>query len=264
MDPQHIPSTYTQTIAIPSYDGGPNQCLRLSNMLRYQQEAGEKQFAPYGLGFQGLREEGMAFVITRLNLLVHRAPLATETIQLTTWHRAAKGAQFYRCYVWRDEQGQPLVEGVSAFALVDPDSHRVLRPSAFARFGIAEQPHRSNNCPDPVRLTLPDSMMAAGEREVRWSDIDYNGHLNNAVYADIVWDTLPRDWQDRHVTFASLSFLNEALQGESIRLRADCRETAEGGVAFVAGSHDRGTCFEACLRMAPSVKAADFAAGDGQ
>lgn len=56
-----------------------------------------------------------------------------------------------------------MTEGVSAFALVEVESHRPLRPTVFEQFGIGSQPDRRNGCPDPGRLRPPEGLTDAGE-----------------------------------------------------------------------------------------------------
>lgn len=232
---------YTWPIKIASYDAGRDKRLRLSNQLKLQQEAGERHLGAGGLTWEELCHHGMVFVLTRLNSVIHRAPLLDEKIWLRTWHRGTRGAQFYRCYQFLDETGKPLIESVSAFALVDPATHKLLRPDAFDQFGMALQPDRKNGCPDPGRLRPPTALVPAGTRRVYWSDTDYNGHLNNTVYADILCDFLPGGMEGRRITGFSIAFLKEAMEGEELAVSA----CSVSGEAWVSATHERGTCFEA-------------------
>ena len=132
-----------------------------------------------GLGYQVLCDAGMAFLLTRTNSVVHRAPALNEEVALRTWHRGTRGAQFYRCYEFLDKAGEKLIESVTAFALVDVRDHRLLRPDAFEPYGLITQPERRNACPDPAKWKPPVDMAPVGDHVVRWSEVDWNGHLNN-------------------------------------------------------------------------------------
>ena len=121
-----ITKEYSWDIKIDSYMVGPDSLLRPSYLLKLQQEAGERQFGEGGLGFEGLLKEGLVFVLTRLNTVILRAPRVNETVRLLTWHRQPKGAQFFRCYQFLENEGESLVESVSAFSLVDPVEHKLL------------------------------------------------------------------------------------------------------------------------------------------
>lgn len=240
-----VPPDYCWKLKISSYDVGPDRRLRLSNQLRLQQEAGELHFQEGGLGFNELVKLGMTFVITRLRTRIHRAPVLGEEVDLTTWHRNTKGAQFFRAYEFRAASGELLVESVSAFAVVDPSTHRLLRPTVFTSLGVGEQPGRSGSCPDPVKLSLPEGMTPAHSHRVGWSDLDYNGHLNNAVYADILCDSAPGGMTGKRLTEVEIAYLHEGLEGETIALKTLLTPGGDGGGFWVAGTHERGRCFEA-------------------
>ena len=237
----NVAPDYTWELKIASYDAGRDKRLRPSNQLKLQQEVGELHLGAGGLTWEEFYRHGMVFVLTRLNSVIHRAPLLDEKVWLRTWHRDTKGAQFYRCYQFLDAAGQPLIESVSAFALVDPLEHKLLRPEVFEQFGVEVQPERKNGCPDPGRLRPPAELAPAGTRRVYWSDTDYNGHLNNTVYADILCDFFPGGMAGKRITGFSIAFLKEAMEGEELAI-STC---SAGGEAWISAVHDRGTWFEA-------------------
>ena len=105
---------YTWGLKIASYDAGKDRRLRPSNQLKLQQEVGELHLGEGGLTWEEFYRHGMIFVLTRLNSVIHRAPVLDEKVWLRTWHRDTKGAQFYRCYQFLDAAGNPLIESVSA------------------------------------------------------------------------------------------------------------------------------------------------------
>ena len=237
----NVAPDYTWELKIASYDAGRDRRLRPSNQLKLQQEVGELHLGIGGLDYDAFYQHGMVFVLTRTRTVIHRAPLLDEHVKLRTWHRDTKGAQFYRCYQFLDAAGQPLIESVSAFALVDPLEHKLLRPEVFEQFGVGVQPERKNGCPDPGRLRPPAELAPAGTRRVYWSDTDYNGHLNNTVYADILCDFFPGGMAGKRITGFSIAFLKEAMEGEELAI-STC---SAGGEAWISAIHDRGTCFEA-------------------
>ena len=92
-----IPNEYKTTLKITSYDVGMDDCLKLSSLLRYQQEVGEQHLHDAGLGWKAMIEMGMVFVTSRWRTAIHRLPQMEETVTLTTWHRDRKGPRFTRC-----------------------------------------------------------------------------------------------------------------------------------------------------------------------
>ena len=238
-----VPPDYTWPLKVATYQAGRDKRLTLSSQLRLQQEVGELHLGGAGLTWEEFLRHNMVFVLTRLNTVIYRAPLMDETISRRTWHRDTKGAQFYRCYQFLDAQGSVLIDSVTAFALVDPVEHKLLRPDVFDQFGIKTQQDRLNSCPDPGKLKPPAQLEPAGSRPIYWSDLDYNGHLNNTNYADIACDFMPGGMEGRRIKGLHLAFLKEAVAGDML----DIQTAAAGGEAWVVGSHARGRCFEARL-----------------
>ncbi|MBQ7089335.1 MAG: hypothetical protein IJN04_06820 [Clostridia bacterium] len=232
---------YTLSIKVASFDTDRTDRMRLSSVLRYQQEAGERHLSPAGLGWRDLSGHGIAFVASRWHTVIRRLPQLDEEVTLTTWHRNRKGPRFFRCYEWRDADGNLLIEGVMQFALVSVTDHRLLRGDEFMALAPLLDATRGVSCADPGRFRLTEEE-DNGTYTVRWSDIDRNGHMNNTCYADLAWDALPSDRQDETPTDMELHFAGESRQGDVISLSTS---TEAERILCVAGDTDRGRVFSA-------------------
>ncbi|MGI6265123.1 MAG: acyl-[acyl-carrier-protein] thioesterase [Acutalibacteraceae bacterium] len=241
-----VADRHEEPVLIESYMTDPDRRLRPSALLRLHQEAAERHFGAAGLGSEALAGMGLVFVMTRLNAVIRRLPTAGETVRVQTWHRDVKGVSFFRCYRLVDGAGAPLTETVAALSLVDPVEHKLLRPSAFDRFGIPDQTRSVEHCPDPARLRLPDGLVDAGAHVVRWSQLDYNRHLNHAYYVDLLCDYAPGGMAGRAVTGFSVGYHREARPGQTLALTA----LDTGDAVWMRGEHEGGLCFEGKLTFA--------------
>ena len=238
---ENIQTDYKMPVEITSYDVGAENELRLSAILRYQQEAAEQQLAPMGMGWSALMEKGMVFVTSRWHARIRRLPTMGEKVTLTTWHRERKGPRFLRCYEWRDEAGNLLLDGVMQFALVSVEGHRLLRGDEFDAFGLPSQPERTVDCPDPGKFRMPE-LTPAWDMTVLWSHTDRNGHMNNTRYGDLLCDGLPGG-MGRSIAEVQLYFAGESLLGEVISLSI----AAEDGAEYVRGKVGERLVFDGCV-----------------
>ena len=238
-----VPEQYTLPIEVASYDVGPDNRLRLSGVLRYQQEAGERHMIPAGMGWNALIERGVAFVASRWHARIVRLPEMNERVTLTTWHREHRGARFLRCYEWRDAQGELLMSGVMQFALVSTVDHHLLRGDEFDPEGALPACTQSVGCADPARYKLPE-LTAVREYPVGWSDIDINTHMNNTRYADLACDALADKLAGHRIIDVQMHFAGETRLGDTITLAI-----GEADAAYVQGSTPRGAAFTACIEM---------------
>ena len=241
-----IQNEYKMPLKVASYDTDRVDRMRLSAVLRYQQEAGEQHLGPAGLGWRDLSDHGIAFVASRWHAAIHRLPQLDEEVTLTTWHRNRKGPRFFRCYEWHDTAGNLLIEGVMQFALVSVTDHRLLRGDEFMTLAPLPDATRDVACGDPGRFRLSEEM-DNGTHKVRWSDIDRNGHMNNTRYADLMWDVVPEDWQDETPTDVEIYFSGESRQGDMLVL---CSSVEADNVLCVAADNANGRVFSAKITFA--------------
>ena len=214
--------------------------LKLSALLRMQHAAADVQIADIGLDVDTLLSHGYAFIITRLNVKINRLPRAGETVMVRTWPRNTKGVQFFRCFEVFAEDGSTLAECVSVYALVDTATHTLQRPSVLDDIAVIPDLGVSNSCPDPARR-LPDVLtMPVGGLVIPEEWIDWNGHVNNAYYADILQNFIPDVYKTRPIRGFQLHFAAETLAGELMMV---C--TAEGdGAVLVRGMRYKDLRFE--------------------
>lgn len=230
---------FCMPIHTPTYDTGWDHRLRVSSLLRWQQEVGEHHLIGFDMPWKTLAARGFAFVLTRAAGELHRLPESGEPVQLETWQQKIEGVNFHRGYRLRGADGERLADCASVFALVDVNTHRLLRPRVLDPMPVPSV-EREDSFFAPPRLRLPELTFAnAGEWTVRRSSVDFNGHLNNTVYADLLTDFLPLDWQEKKPRAFQLQFEHEARLGDTLALR---HATEENDV-YVEGWNGDTRCF---------------------
>ena len=86
-------------------------------------------------------------------------------------------------------------------------------------------------------------MVEVGVRRIVYSDLDYNGHMNNTRYPDMLCDFLP-DGTVPHVRVMHFSYLKEGAYGAQLRILRGERMT-ENGKAYLF--HTLNESGELCL-----------------
>jgi acyl-ACP thioesterase len=80
-----------------------------------------------------------------------------------------------------------------------------------------------------------------GERRIVYSDLDYNMHMNNTKYADMLCDFIPLEEVSR-LRGMSLTYLHEARFGDTIRLLG---QKSDEGYLFRTVNEEGTSCIEA-------------------
>ena len=136
--------------------------------------------------------------------------------------------------------GTVLVDGDSTWLSVNPDTRRIQKPSDFK---LRPAPTQTTEfCGTPAGKIQPsENLQRVSERIIRFSDIDANGHVNNARYATYIADILPETFLKKPITNFRINYAHEAKYGEKMGLWADFKNEDK---IFVVGKNQDGICFE--------------------
>lgn len=187
------------------------------------------------------------WVLSRMRAHQLRPFLPGETIRLTTVFSGVKGVTWYRSFTFEDASGLPLAQASSSWVMLEPDSHRMLRPKdvpAAAEF-VA---------PPPADFEAPGKLGYGAltphhVHTVRYSDLDVNRHLNNVKTVDLIADGLDLDCRDGFfVSDIQVNYTAECLRGENIALSCG---TGADGMEYVLGRTEDAVKFEAAARLSP-------------
>ena len=218
---------------------------RPASLLRLLTDFAGEDYADRGLPHDVLWQEGCVFLISRVRVRFQKPFSAEQTAVFHTWERGVSGPFCIRDYALRDEEsGDRLAVCSSVWILCDPVSRRILRPRQFPH-EMQQHAELALTETDAGKIVLPEELQPAGSRTVRYSDLDGNGHVNNAVYADIACDALPIGLFDRGIAEFSVNFIREAKYGDRIELSVGKRD----GAYCVAGSVDGTGCFTFAVRF---------------
>ena len=210
-------------------DTDATRCVRPSQLLIYMQETACRHMNSGGQDLDALRDEkNLAFIVTRLTLELYRPLHALEEYTCSTWISEGKGLNFPRFFRIVNGQGEKVVEGASQWGLFALATHLPLRAGAFRYATTPEEPLPFAT---PRRFCVPEVMTQVGVRRVVYSDIDYNGHMNNTRYPDMVCDFLPEQALP-HIRTMHFDFVREARYGAELRVLRGERKT-ETGTAYL-------------------------------
>lgn len=199
-------------------DCNQNKTASLFAIMKLFSEMAGEDYEGRDLGHAVLWEHGQAFLLSRMSLRFHRIPRYTEQTVASTWERFAKGVFFYRDFEIRSESAELLVSGTSMWFLVNPISREVLRPDMFFGGLIAGNP-KAAECAPCKKVRKDEALPALGLRPIYFSDIDANGHVNNAVYGKIADDFLPDEYRTRGTRDVFIEFKTETVKGDTLQIK---------------------------------------------
>jgi acyl-ACP thioesterase len=192
--------------------------LTLAAAFDYFQEAAIRHAENLGVGRGPMAALGQGWVLSRVSVLMRRRPRQTEQLTVRTWPRGWERLFAIRDFDVQDDAGTPLVIARSCWLIVSLESRRPLRPQA------AMEKLPLNEGLDALAdggkgLEAAPGMEKAAERTAAYSDIDFNGHMNNARYVQWIQDIAEPGALARAKTMRlDINYLSEVKAGETLEL----------------------------------------------
>jgi len=244
-------SFYYRDMVIPEYAVDLHRNLRISNLQRFMQDTSAMQLAELDWPYEKLFQKGYVYLLTWYRLQLFRPIKAHESIRIYTWPRTTKGARIYRDFSAKDHEDKLIAEASTVWVLANAATHKIENPSATPLKELRMQPHLSLSIPEAAKIRPPKDMAEIGVRRVRYSDVDFNGHLTNSNYSDIFCDEMGVDLNRYWIQEYQVNFHKEALLGDVIQLAGEIRQEEDRLIGFLLGNVEDRACFDIQARCTP-------------
>ena len=167
-----------------------------------------------------------------------------DSIDVETFTCGEKGFRHNRCFrVLRE--GKTVAEATSQWALVNLSNGSLVKVEDTPYHIEPEEPITLLGVPARLKMPPLEKMELAGERRIVYSDIDYNGHMNNTRYPDMFCDFIPEMCTSR-VLGMVLSYRKEAVFAHTLRV---FRQKTDEGYLFCTIDQEGSVCTEALVTL---------------
>lgn len=188
--------------------------LKNSQLLAILQEVAGEHGTQVGVGKDALKEKGLFWALIRYRIEVTRLPKAGESVTVETWPMPTTRSAYPRATAAYDAEGNVLFRAVSLFVLVNFETRAMVLPAASGV--VVDGWVRGDELPSPGSL-LPKELENCENRLVRFTDLDFNGHVNNCRYLEWVDDLLSGDFHAQHCPKEIvICYHSEAREGENV------------------------------------------------
>ena len=202
---------YKYNLAVDIHDVDANGEARASALMRYMQTAAQSQLTENGMSYDALKQRRRAFILSKITMEFTESLRAYAPLSAISYPVESRGYTFFRCYAL-ERDGEIVGRAVSAWALIDTDTHALVKVNDF-ELGITTE-ERDEMALE--RFSLPATLSEAGFYRVRYSDLDQNGHMNNTRYPDMYANFLPME--GKRISRITISWMAEAPTGENLRV----------------------------------------------
>jgi acyl-ACP thioesterase len=206
--------------------------MTLDTVFNFFQEAAISHAENLGVGREAMARTNQVWILSRMSVVVNRRSQYGETVTVRTWPRGGEKLFALRDYDIRDAADNPAVQARSCWLIKKKKKRRPLRPQSL----MDTMPHNEglDALSAAVGLEERQSLRKIAERRALYTDVDYNGHVNNVSYIRWIEDALePALLEQAARMRLDINYLNEILPDEIIEIwSAEIEDEAGAFYAF--------------------------------
>jgi acyl-ACP thioesterase len=221
--------SYSQKTRIKSHETDYRLQLKVSALLQHFQDVAVTHALLLGVGYEDMKKLGLFWVVTRFHIEIDRMPVYDEEVEVLTWPKGAESRGkktsgkkddfvFIRDFLMNDSGGHCLVRATSSWVILDFKQKR-LQP--VEKFPLKMPENRGKHALNATPRKIPEAEfpMMVYRKQVGYSDIDLNLHVNNTRYADWIMDVFSRDFFEKHtLKKLEINYLKEVFWDDKIDL----------------------------------------------
>ena len=209
---------YTEEFTLSTLICDEDDRLTIWGLARLFQDIAGDQSDMLGVGFEGLKPQHKAWVLTRVYYNVLRFPTAGEKLTLKTWAKKDNGLIAPRDYQLIDAKGDICATSSSNWVIIDTESRRVCRLYDIIKLYETEDIHATKH-EKLEKMQVPDDLEKIAHINVPYSALDHTRHVNNAEYMKWFSDAIPeicrpRSCGRREIAEFDINYLKETKYGD--------------------------------------------------
>ena len=215
------------------------------SVLDICQDVATLQAEEMGIGRDDMMRKGVFWVIVRMKYEILQEPKHSQVMHVRTWPHSPSGFSFLRDFTFCDDDGTMLLKATSEWVLMNAESRKFakMRDHYAGPYDFLEdrafdaKPKKIANFESgnlPVYTTTPT-----------YSDIDLNGHVNNARYPSFVVNAL-NPQAEGSIRTLQIDYRHEVMPDAPLSIHT----LVEDGQILSKGVREDGnTAFACCIEL---------------
>jgi len=228
------------------------QTLKISSLFGYFQEIASFHANNLGIGLDAISSKhNVTWVLVKIKVEIDQFPLWNDEIIIQTWPLKPKRFEFERNYIVKDSNGNVIIRAISSWVIMDLETRELQKAELIE----VDYPNFIENKAIDGKL---GKLKPFGEpkvvykKTIGYSDIDMNGHLTNSKYIDYIMDCFPCEGHKKYkVRTIQVSYVNEALPGETITLSSDISSFDSNSIYIEGINNNGGQIFSSITEIEP-------------
>lgn len=204
---------YKKVFCITDNMCGIRRSIKPSGLLDILQSVAGEHAEILGIGYEDLKKQNYAFVLARIKYDLYKPIEKYSEIMVETTPLVPGRIDFDRDFEIYDNKTNELIGiATSKWIIIDLTSRKICRSNVFT---YPCQLREKGNYDSFDKLSFDEKLFNLSyDYEVRHTDIDFIGHMNNTRYADaLIYNDVVKHFE--------INFIHEVKLGEVLNIKHD-------------------------------------------
>lgn len=194
---------------------------KLTSIINFLCDIGTRHSSSLGDTVEKLMEKKYAWVFYKYDITIYEYPKYLDEIYIETIPCSFKKFYAYRKYKITNSKGELLGEAMALFFLINIDKRRPMRipKEEYELYGIDS--NMVDDCEMDDILQIQENDEDIKKFNVRYNDIDSNGHVNNVNYVEWAIESVPFEVaKNFDIERIKVIFEKESVYGDEVTISA--------------------------------------------
>lgn len=182
---------------ISNYECDKNENIRIISIFHLLQDMADTHAEKLNVGYTFYKKNHLAWIGRAYHIKIFSLPKIFDKIILETWPCERTPLIAIREFLIKDTQGNILIAASSQWAMIDTIK---MRPIKFDNYNLTYDvlPERALDT-NFAKIQSPQNIDSEKQIQIRFDDIDSNGHVNNCVYPMWAMEAFSSDFKQNFI-----------------------------------------------------------------
>jgi acyl-ACP thioesterase len=179
----------TTEFEVMIHEAGPDSKAGIKSLFNYMQSAADRDSRNLGTSKSIMAEQNLTWVYSRFYAEIEQYPDLYCKVRCETWRSVILGNFLCREFLISLDNGRNRVRATSSLALIDKNTRKPVPIPDIITSKIEFSKGRIIEFPSEI-VEYKDDYDYIYAMKTRYEDIDINGHMNNASYASVFFESV--------------------------------------------------------------------------
>lgn len=214
---KNIDNSTIHNISVKYSEMDHNLALKPYSLLNFLQDIASENAETHGFGYSYIVKQNYAWFLIKYRMEFNEYPIGLYDLTLKTKPRGYNKLFAYREFEFSHKE-KLIGKVFSMWTLVDIESRNPVLIGSAIQSNSNMQPYQKEETDlSFVKIKMNNAPSLVKEFEVRYNDLDVNGHANNGNYIVWAFEPLPFDFKTNNkIKTIDMMFKKEAKCGEKL------------------------------------------------